>query len=174
VSDDAQLIDLALKGKTEAFGQLVLKYQEPAVQYGLPRGWPLPRMPATSSKRRWFRRSSQLDSFRRPARLHLAVPHRLQRGHYPSAATPADRVDGSYAGSQSYRTRRLRRRSGRSPGPPRSAAARCGRQLPDWPEEHRAVLVLREIDGCCYETISEILNLPIGTVRSRLHRARCN
>ena len=26
------------------------------------------------------------------------------------------------------------------------------------------MLVLREIDGCCYETISEILDLPIGTV----------
>jgi len=34
------------------------------------------------------------------------------------------------------------------------------------------VLVLREIDGCCYETIAKILELPIGTVRSRLHRAR--
>jgi RNA polymerase sigma-70 factor (ECF subfamily) len=39
-------------------------------------------------------------------------------------------------------------------------------------DEYRAVLVLREIDGCCYETIAEILSLPIGTVRSRLHRAR--
>jgi RNA polymerase sigma-70 factor, ECF subfamily len=39
-------------------------------------------------------------------------------------------------------------------------------------EEFRAVLVLREIDGCCYETIAEILDLPVGTVRSRLHRAR--
>jgi len=39
-------------------------------------------------------------------------------------------------------------------------------------EEHRDVLVLREIDGCCYETIAEILELPIGTVRSRLHRGR--
>ncbi|MCA9245786.1 MAG: sigma-70 family RNA polymerase sigma factor [Planctomycetales bacterium] len=47
----------------------------------------------------------------------------------------------------------------------RSALAALG-------EEHRTILVLREIDGCCYETISEILNLPIGTVRSRLHRAR--
>ena len=39
-------------------------------------------------------------------------------------------------------------------------------------EEHRVVLVLREMDGCCYETIAEILDLPVGTVRSRLHRAR--
>ena len=39
-------------------------------------------------------------------------------------------------------------------------------------EEHRAVVILREIDGCCYETIAEILDLPVGTVRSRLHRAR--
>jgi len=38
--------------------------------------------------------------------------------------------------------------------------------------EHRAVLVLREIDGCDYQTIAEILDLPPGTVRSRLHRAR--
>jgi RNA polymerase sigma-70 factor (ECF subfamily) len=34
------------------------------------------------------------------------------------------------------------------------------------------VIVLREIDGCDYETIGEILDLPVGTVRSRLHRAR--
>ena len=40
------------------------------------------------------------------------------------------------------------------------------------PEEHRVVLVLREMEGYCYETIAEILDLPVGTVRSRLHRAR--
>ncbi len=38
--------------------------------------------------------------------------------------------------------------------------------------EYRAVLVLKEIEGRKYEEIADILDVPIGTVRSRLHRAR--
>jgi RNA polymerase sigma-70 factor (ECF subfamily) len=38
--------------------------------------------------------------------------------------------------------------------------------------EHRAVLILKDIDDHKYETIAEILRVPIGTIRSRLHRAR--
>jgi RNA polymerase sigma-70 factor (ECF subfamily) len=39
-------------------------------------------------------------------------------------------------------------------------------------ESHRSVLVLRDVDGLNYARISEILDLPAGTVKSRLHRAR--
>lgn len=39
-------------------------------------------------------------------------------------------------------------------------------------EEHRTVVVLRDIQGFDYETISGLLACPIGTVKSRLHRAR--
>ncbi len=38
--------------------------------------------------------------------------------------------------------------------------------------EHRAVLVMKDLDGMKYEEMAEILQVPIGTVRSRLHRAR--
>jgi RNA polymerase sigma-70 factor (ECF subfamily) len=38
--------------------------------------------------------------------------------------------------------------------------------------EHRTVLVLKDIDGQKYEAMAEILGVPIGTIRSRLHRAR--
>lgn len=38
--------------------------------------------------------------------------------------------------------------------------------------DHRAVLVLKDIEGQKYEVIAEIMEIPIGTVRSRLHRAR--
>jgi RNA polymerase sigma-70 factor (ECF subfamily) len=38
--------------------------------------------------------------------------------------------------------------------------------------EHRAVVLLREIEGLSYEEIASVLDVPVGTVRSRLHNAR--
>ncbi|MFM9969695.1 MAG: RNA polymerase sigma factor RpoE [Burkholderiales bacterium] len=40
------------------------------------------------------------------------------------------------------------------------------------PEEMRTAIVLREIEGMSYEDIAAIMNCPIGTVRSRIFRAR--
>lgn len=40
-------------------------------------------------------------------------------------------------------------------------------------EEHRAVVVLRDIENMDYEQMAAVLALPMGTVKSRLHRARC-
>jgi RNA polymerase sigma-70 factor (ECF subfamily) len=44
--------------------------------------------------------------------------------------------------------------------------------LDSLPEELRTAIVLREIDGLSYEEIANIMNCPIGTVRSRIFRAR--
>ena len=40
------------------------------------------------------------------------------------------------------------------------------------PAELRQAITLREIDGLSYEEISDVMNCPIGTVRSRIFRAR--
>lgn len=38
--------------------------------------------------------------------------------------------------------------------------------------EHREVIVLRDIQGFTYDEIAEILQVPVGTVKSRIHAAR--
>ena len=42
----------------------------------------------------------------------------------------------------------------------------------DLPEDLRVAITLREIDGMSYEEIAEAMDCPIGTVRSRIFRAR--
>ena len=48
------------------------------------------------------------------------------------------------------------------------------RAVEQLPEHHRAVFVLREMEGKTYEEISEITGVNLGTVKSRLNRARNN
>lgn len=44
--------------------------------------------------------------------------------------------------------------------------------IAELPEERRIVIVLRDLEGLSYEEIARTLDLELGTVRSRLHRAR--
>ena len=38
--------------------------------------------------------------------------------------------------------------------------------------EYRSCIMLRHVEGCAYEEIAEILDLPLGTVKTYIHRAR--
>ena len=49
---------------------------------------------------------------------------------------------------------------------------RLARAVQELDDDFRNVVVLRDITGMDYQTIAEILEIPPGTVKSRLHRAR--
>jgi len=51
-------------------------------------------------------------------------------------------------------------------------AATVNATIADLPEELRTAIQLREIEGMSYEDIARIMECPIGTVRSRIFRAR--
>lgn len=44
--------------------------------------------------------------------------------------------------------------------------------LADLPDEHRAAVVLRDVADLDYDEIAEILEIPLGTVKSRIARGR--
>ncbi len=46
------------------------------------------------------------------------------------------------------------------------------RAIRDLPEELRTAILLREIEGMSYEEIAQTMECPVGTVRSRIFRAR--
>jgi RNA polymerase sigma-70 factor (ECF subfamily) len=54
----------------------------------------------------------------------------------------------------------------------REQAGRVRQAVLDLPEASRMVLVLKEYQDCSYREISNILDIPVGTVMSRLHYAR--
>ncbi len=54
----------------------------------------------------------------------------------------------------------------------RQIAATVNQTMEELPEELRTAITLREIEGMSYEDIANVMNCPIGTVRSRIFRAR--
>lgn len=171
MNDDAQLIDQTLAGQSAAFGQLVRKYQDrlyntllhvvghaedarDIVQDAFVHAYvKLDTFQRASTFYTWLYRIAFNVAASQRRRRHGAAS--MDQARETTGVEPADTEEGP-----AERLERLER------------CRQVRQALADLSEEHRAILVLREIDGCCYETIAEILDLPIGTVRSRLHRAR--
>ncbi|MEO6435022.1 MAG: sigma-70 family RNA polymerase sigma factor [Tepidisphaeraceae bacterium] len=61
---------------------------------------------------------------------------------------------------------------GASPAAGAEAKIDLATMLENLSDDHRAVIVLREIEGMSYEEMAAALGVPRGTVESRLHRAR--
>lgn len=169
LSDDAPLIAEALAGNTAAFGRLVGLYQDRLYNSLL-------RVVGTEAEDivqdAFVQAYLKLDTFRGTSAFYTW----LYRIAYNLAMSRARRerplvsLDG------------MKSQVGNEPvdGEPTPEATLERKEqvelvqaaLAQLSSEYRTILVLREIDGCRYDQIAEILDLPVGTVRSRLFRAR--
>ncbi|MHB8972173.1 MAG: RNA polymerase sigma factor [Pirellulaceae bacterium] len=171
MNDDAQLIDETLAGDRAAFGELVRKYQGRLFNT-LVHVVGSREESEDISQEAFVQAFVKLDSFRGRSAFYtwlyriafnLSVSRRRRRRSEVSMDLHRERTGDEPEDA------------GESPGEQllRKEQVRQVRVAIDaLSEEHRAILVLREMEGCGYETIAEILALPVGTVRSRLHRAR--
>jgi RNA polymerase sigma-70 factor (ECF subfamily) len=172
-AEDSRLIQECLRGRAEAYGELVRKHQDRLYNTVI-------RLVENAEDARDLVQDAFIQAYRSLDRFHgdsafytwlyriavnAAISHKrrhrvmvsLEADHHGASFEPADddvQSDPTGRMEQDDRDRQVRE------------------ALDGLPAEYRTVLVMKEIDGHKYETIAQMLDCPIGTVRSRLHRAR--
>jgi len=176
-TDDAALIERCRTGDIAAFEPLVEKYRQrvwrlaynvvrdreeawDVAQEGFVRAWQaLPNFRGQSAFYTWlFRIVMNVASDRvraRAARGRAFGTERIPEEDWDRVLVdqPADaRPDAAAAGAEQR--------------------ARIERGLATLSEDHRRIVVLSDIEGLSYKEIADVLEIPMGTVMSRLHNAR--
>jgi RNA polymerase sigma-70 factor (ECF subfamily) len=171
VTDELDLIDRSLGGDSQAFGELVCRYQdrlysavvhivrcraeaEDVVQEAFVQAY---------VKLKTFKHNSRFYTWLYRIAVNVSISHRRRKRVELSVeqnrdATGDEPIDVSA-----------------SPSEPLELAERkqkLGRAMSQLTEEHRTIIVLRHMEEFSYEEIADILAISVGTVRSRLHRAR--
>ena len=168
---DIELVQAALGGDKEAFGQLVVRYQD-RVFNTLVRVLGNREDAGDIVQDAFVQAYVKLDSFRGDARfytwlyriaMNLALSHRRRRKPTESLDETKTNIGDEPAAQYPTAAEQLIARE---------RAALLQQALLKLNVEHRQILALRELEACSYEEIAEILELPVGTVRSRLFRAR--
>jgi RNA polymerase sigma-70 factor, ECF subfamily len=180
VSEEADLVGRCRGGDRAAFGRLVVLYKDRVFNLCL-------RMCGNASdaedyaQEAFIKAMRAIDRFDGQSRLYtwlfrIAVNTVLSGRRKGGGATirslDEDRPGGDF-GQTSHRDRLAARES----GPADEASLREEHAivlsaLAELDEDHRAAVILRDVESLDYAEIAEALGVAVGTVKSRLHRAR--
>lgn len=171
---DKQLIDQFIGGQTEAFGALVLRHQDRLFNSVL-RVVGSRDEAADVAQDAFLNAYRKIESFRGDSAFYswlfrIAMNVALTRKRRKKLEPVSLDAVQDAAGDRTVDEDPASRPSSRMELTEQQSAVR--EALDDLSEEHRVVMVLKEIEGLKYEEIAEIVNCPVGTVRSRLSRAR--
>ncbi len=181
-SAEQALIDRCRRGDTEAFSILVLRYQDRIYNV-------MARMVGRNAdaeeltQETFLKAYEKLHLFRGTSRFYTwlfriatnQALSRRRRGRKVKFISMHARDDESPdVGEPQTATLAARR----NPSPEAAMMARETAQciadaLQELDEEYRLVVVLRDIENMDYGQIADVLDVPVGTVKSRLHRGRC-
>jgi RNA polymerase sigma-70 factor (ECF subfamily) len=173
-ADDHRLIADCLQGRTAAFGELVCRYQDrlfntvfrlldsaedaqDVVQEAFLSAYQsLDSFKGDSQFYTWLYRIAfnTAISLKRKQRVVLSMHTAREEGGDVEPLDVSEYSQPEHALEKAEEERRIQ--------------LALGRLSP----EHRAVLIMKDMEGQKYETMAEVLQVPIGTIRSRLHRAR--
>lgn len=173
---DQALVERVQRGDKKAFDTLVLKYQHKIVKL-ISRYVRDPDEVFDVAQESFIKAYRALANFRGESAfytwlyriaINTAKNHLVSQGRRPPEAdidvADAEQLDGAYALKEIGSPERM------------ALKDEIGRAVQDaieqLPEDLRTAIVLRELEGLSYEEIAEAMSCPIGTVRSRIFRAR--
>ena len=175
---DKELVEKAKRGDQEAFAQLVLDNQNRVYSLALRLSGDREEAADLAQEafvKAWqglsaFQGESSFSTWVYRLTTNVCIDH-LRKKKRREAVEPSVSLDdenNSWAEPSTWEQdpQRLLEQSERG-----KALARAIDQLPDW---QREALVLRELSGLSYQEIGEKLDIDIGTVKSRIARARLN
>lgn len=177
-SFDFELIERTLNGDNAAFDKLVFKYQDRIFNAAF-------RMLGSyeeakdASQEAFVNAYRSLSNFRRESSFYTYLyqilinlcKNRLKRlsreSKFVSVDNPIPTEEGEMHLEIADNTNCPREALDK-----RDKEAKIQEAINSLDEEHKAVVVMRDIEGSSYEEIAQALELNIGTIKSRLHRAR--
>src|SRR3990172_7767636 len=179
--EDGELVERVQRGQTEAYGELVRRYQDRVFNAC----WRICGHLEDArdlTQEAFLKAFEGLGNFRQQSGFYtwiFRVAVNLSLSHRRSAHQRRTvSLDAGSAGTDTQAeelVKRVRNESDDDPtrGPGEAELHRAvARALQELDDDHRAVIVLRDIEGFNYQEIATILRIPPGTVKSRLFRAR--
>ena len=179
---DEQLVRRAQAGDVRAFEMLVVKYQR-RVERLIGRLVRDVDLVADISQETFLRAWRGLATFRGESAFYTwlyriavnSAKRALEGLQRDPVVTEASLVRGGDDEDQEPLLERSAQSDGVTPegllaGKELAAAVQAA--VAELPEDFRRALELREVEGLAYEEIAQALACPVGTVRSRIHRAR--
>lgn len=173
---DQQLVLRVQKGDKHAFDLLVVKYQHKILSI-------ISRYIKDSSEMQDIAQEAFIKAYRAIGNfrgdsafytwiyriaINTAKNHLVSRGRRPPA-TDVDAEEAEYyAGGESMRDLS----SPENQLMKDQLEQTVNKAINDLPEDLRTAVTLREMEGLSYEEIAEVMGCPVGTVRSRIFRAR--
>ena len=173
---EAQIVQRVLQGDVNAFEKLVLEYEKAV--YGITQRMTGNAEDAADMTQETFIKAyNSLSSFRGDSKFsvwlyriatNVCLDFLRSRSRKPTVSLSVEDDDGEEVeldiADESQSPERLLER-----GLTRDAVRRG---LDALSPEYRQILLLREIQGLSYEEIADVLTLEVGTVKSRIFRAR--
>ncbi len=177
-SEIEAIVERAKKGDREAFGVLVDQYKDKIYNY-VSRMLSDPYEAEDVTQEAFLRAYRSLPRFRGASSFHtwlyrIASNLAIDVVRKRKRSEPTFSIDEPLESEEGEYERELPSEDG---GPEQRATTRetrlaVRRAIMDLPEKLRDVMILYELQGETYEDIAEILDVPLGTVKSRLFNAR--